>query len=121
MSGKRRVLVIDDDRAILEVSRRALERAGYEAEVAETAAQGLAAARARPFDLILLDIELPDLSGLEALRRLVAEVQARVVMISGHVDSELAKDALLLGAKGLLAKPFDLTALCDAIPGYLAR
>lgn len=116
---KASILIIDDDAGILEVTRRGLERAGYAVQTAETSADGVAQARRGGFDLVLLDIELPDASGLVTLRVLLGEVKTPIVMMSGHADSEVAQDALLLGAKALLAKPFDLAALCEAIPRYL--
>lgn len=120
-TSKGSILVIDDDRGILEIAERVLRASGYEVAVASTLKNGLARAGERAYDLILLDVALPDGSGLTGLRSLKDATKAPIVMMSGHVDSELAKDAMLLGAKALVAKPFDLGAFCDAIPRYLAK
>jgi len=63
-----RVLVVDDDATVLETSRLVLGRAGHEVTVADRGAAALSALRARPFDLVLADYQLPDFSGLDLLR-----------------------------------------------------
>lgn len=114
-----RALIVDDDADVLEVVRRILERRGHEVLTAGTAEAGLAAARGGGFDVVLVDVELPDRSGLVCARELGAAAGAPFVLMTGHADAELEKDALLLGAKALLAKPFDAAALEAALGSFL--
>src|SRR5688500_4215232 len=92
-----------------------LENAGFEVAVAKDAAEGLAAAEKAGFDAALLDIELPGLSGFQALTRFLPRCRGLVWLMSGHADPELEKDARLLGAAALLRKPLDLRALVEEL------
>lgn len=114
-----RVLVVDDDSGVLEVVRCALEMRGHEVIGAGTAGGALAAAAAGRFDIVLLDIGLPDRSGLTALGEVAAAAKAPIIVMTGHVDPDIERDAMMLGAKAVLAKPFDVTALAAGLAGYL--
>ncbi len=103
---KATVLVVDDERNIRATLSRALELEGYEARAAATGLDGLQAARTGAPDLVLLDVRLPDVDGLEVLGRLKEEEPSLpVVMISGHGTIETAVQALRLGARDFLEKP----------------
>lgn len=101
------VLLVDDDPVIIMVYQLGLERAGYRVVVASSGPAGLElAATARP-DLILLDVRMPTLDGIEVLRRLAADSGTRgipVVMLSNYSEPELVNRALALGAKQYLVK-----------------
>ncbi|MBI4424750.1 MAG: response regulator transcription factor [Elusimicrobia bacterium] len=111
-----RILMIDDDRSLLKMTRDFLESQGWTFQGAETSVEGLAmAARERP-DLILLDVNLPDLDGFAVCRKVKADpVLGRVpiVLISG--DRRKAEDILkgleAQGADGYVLKPFPVTVL----------
>lgn len=106
-----RVLIVDDEADLLEVARVFFEADGWEVVCVSTSAEAVAAARRGPWDLVLTDVQLPDRTGLEAVGELVAAARAPVWLMSGHADSELERDARLLGASGTIAKPFDFPAL----------
>ena len=102
-----RVLVIDDEAVIGLVCRRALCPAGYEVETYEEPQAGLEAALSDDFDLILVDLMMPELSGLEILKRVkAAGVASEVVIITGHSTVESAVEAMKEGAADYLSKPF---------------
>ena len=102
-----RLLVVEDDPDVVSVLRRLLERDGHVLTTAESAEAGLAALKAGAFDAVLLDNGLPGAMGIKALTEFVAATQAPVVMMTGHPNEDVEKDALLLGAKALVAKPFE--------------
>ncbi len=110
----RHVLVVDDvemNRALL---ARVLERAGYRCTLAATARRGLSALEAEKFDLVLLDLCLPDMDGmqfLDALAQRGALDRLPVVMLTGVDDPEVEREARRHGAVGFLPKPFDRRAL----------
>lgn len=110
-----RLLIVDDEPGILEVLSRLLEAAGHSVRTADSAEAGLAAARAQAFDAVLLDINLPKMTGLRALQEFAACTRAPIIMMTGHADSEIEKDALLLGARALLPKPLDFEKLRAAL------
>ena len=114
-----RILVIDDEPQIHRFLRPALEASGYAVERADTAADGLASARARPPALILLDLGLPDMDGQDALTQLRAASQVPVVVLSAR-DQEAGKVAALdSGADDYVEKPFGLDELLARIRAAL--
>ena len=110
------VLVVDDDPQVREVVRINLEMEGYAVREAGNAEEGLFAVEDDAPDLILLDVMMPQVDGWEMLRR----VQERhgvgsipVVMFSGHVESDAAREATERGARAFVGKPFDLRTLIE--------
>jgi len=101
-----RVIVVDDERFFREAIREALAEAGIECETLEDGAAGLAAAREPQVGVVVLDVTLPDMSGIDVLRRLHSErPELRVIVLSAHTDQELVLEALRLDASDYLAKP----------------
>jgi two-component system nitrogen regulation response regulator NtrX len=107
---KSRVLVIDDEAAIRDSLRMTLEYAGYEFIGAATGQEGLALAEREMPDVVLLDIKMPGMDGMDVLTRLRAMGEATpVVMISGHGTTSTAVEAIKKGAVDFLDKPFEST------------
>jgi DNA-binding NtrC family response regulator len=108
------VLLIDDDVDVLRTVGLVFERAGYEVARELNAESGLAAYdRLRP-EVVLLDLHLPGMDGLEALRRL-RERNAAVILLTGHGDVSTAVQAMQLGAENFLSKPVDIEHLLAAV------
>jgi len=100
------VLVVDDEKNILVTLGRALRLEGFEVEVAGGGKLALDKARTRSFDAVLLDVQLPDLDGLDVLRRLKAEREdLPVLVMSGHGTIDTAISATRMGAHDFLEKP----------------
>lgn len=113
-AGSRRILVVDDEPAVLEVISRVLSKEGYEVRTAGSAEEGLALLGRESVDLVLLDVQLPRMSGFQAVEAF-AKAGAPVLLMSGHADAEFRKDALLLGARDLLEKPVGTDELKAAV------
>jgi two-component system OmpR family response regulator/two-component system response regulator MprA len=120
-----RLLVVDDDPNITAMLRRALAYEGYRVETADDGYSGLAAARDRPPDLVVLDVVLPGLDGVEVLRRLRAGQDAAgtppVLLLTARdrvADRVAGLDA---GAADYLVKPFALEELAPRIRVLLRR
>ncbi|MFL5560719.1 MAG: sigma-54-dependent transcriptional regulator [Gemmatimonadaceae bacterium] len=114
------ILIIDDEPDITSTFVRFFERARHEVAVAHTAAEGLEAfRRARP-DLVLLDLHLPDASGLDVLAELQRE-EAVVIMITGQGDIEVAVESMRAGAENFLPKPVELAHLGAAADRALEK
>jgi DNA-binding response OmpR family regulator len=106
MTSRARVLVVDDERFFREAIRELLEGEGHPVSAAASAAEALEAAADADVGVVVLDIQLPDRSGLEVLRALrERRPELRVVMLSAHTDQEYVLEALRLGACDYLAKP----------------
>ncbi len=101
-----RVLVVDDDPTVAEVLTRYLVRAGYEVETAADGAAALRLALARLPDLVVLDLMLPGIDGLEVCRRLRAVAPVPVVMLTALGEETDRIAGLELGADDYLSKPF---------------
>jgi len=115
------LLVVDDEPSILAAFRRVFRDQALEVRTAESATEGLAMARACHPDVIILDIQLPDMNGLEALRRL-RDLDARspVIFITGKSTTDTAIEAMKLGAYEYLLKPLELAQLRQVIEQALA-
>ena len=110
------VLVVDDDRTVRETLADFFETLGYDARVAESASEGRAAAAAHAPDVVLLDLRLPDASGLTLLEALRADDPGLgVIMLTGHADVPTAVRAMQQGALDFLEKPVDLETLDAAV------
>lgn len=108
----RAILIIDDEATLARNLALYLERQGWEARLAESAEDGLAQFNSFRPDVVLLDHNLPGMTGLEALQRLRAQDPAvRVVMMTGHGGIDLAVQAMKAGAADYLTKPLGLAEL----------
>ena len=112
---------MEDESAITEPLADALERDGYEAEVAARAADALAAAAARPPDLVLLDIGLPDGSGLEVCRELRRTSDVPVIMLTARGSEADRVAGLEMGADDYVVKPFSAREVIARVRAVLRR
>jgi DNA-binding response OmpR family regulator len=107
-----RVLIIDDEPQISAFVSRALEHAGYQVGIAADAANGVRSAAAGGYDLVILDLIMPDMDGRTALAEILRANPAQAVLIlSCNSDTSAKVDCLDLGAKDYLTKPFSLAEL----------
>ena len=104
-----RVLVVDDERPTRLLMEKELPRSGCHVTTAESGEQALEQVREQDFDVVLLDLMMPGIGGMETLRRLrESGVSAEVVILTGHPDVNTAIEAMKLGAYDYLTKPFRL-------------
>jgi DNA-binding NtrC family response regulator len=116
-----RVLVVDDDDEMRALLRRTLEFDGYEVTERDRGTHVLEVLRGAPFDLIILDKEMPGLTGLDLLPILRREFpQVPVVLVTAFGGRQIAASALRLGAASYLEKPFRLGQLRDVIDGLIS-
>jgi DNA-binding NtrC family response regulator len=120
--GQGCVLIIDDEAEIRESLQTLLEFEGYEVETAADGALGLSKLGDRPFDLVLLDLALPDRNGLELLPEIRAiDPQISVIMITAYGTVEDAVRAIQSGAANFLQKPWDNEKLLADVRSVVAR
>ena len=120
-SQPKRVLLVDDDREIVEAIRVALEAKGYQTLVARDGNQGLAMAERDDPDLVILDMMMPKRSGflvLERLRR-TRRVPTRVIMITANEGNRHKAYAEMLGVDDYIRKPFPMDRLMDSVDRLL--
>ena len=113
---KNTVLIVDDDRGILESSKAIVESAGYAVQTAETARDAIRKAKSDWFDIALLDIKLPDMEGTELLKQL-QEIKPRMIkiMVTGSASLDNAIQSVNLGANAYIVKPFNPADLLQVI------
>ncbi len=111
-----KILVIDDERSIRNTLKEILGFEGYAVEVAENGALGLEMAKATDYDIILCDIKMPEMDGIEVLEKIIElKPETTVVMISGHGNIDTAVEAIKKGAFDFIVKPLDLNRLLITI------
>jgi DNA-binding response OmpR family regulator len=116
-----RVLVIEDEVGIADVIRRALIYQEYDVEVAHTGAQGLEAARDHLPDVVILDLMLPDMDGVEVCKRLRAADEVPIIMLTARDATSDKVQGLEAGADDYITKPFEFDELFARIKAALRR
>ena len=117
----RSVLVVDDDPNVVELARLYLERDGYRVFTAYDGADGLASARQERPDIVVLDVMLPRLNGLEVCRALREESAVPIIMLTARVEEEDRLAGLNLGADDYVTKPFSPRELAARVRAVLRR
>ena len=117
------ILVIEDDLAFRDLLRLHLHQAGHTVQTAKDPEEGLRSLLEIPPDLILLDLDLPYLSGFEVLEALRSDPASRkipVIIVTGNADEEVNDRCRTIGIEGFLTKPFKGEHLIQAIAKALA-
>jgi AmiR/NasT family two-component response regulator len=120
-NAKRLILLVDDDKLLLQFLAEVLGHAGYETIAAFSAAEAIRQIEAREPDLALLDITMPGMSGLELARHLYENTSVPFMFLSASGDGEMGKQAANYGAVGFVVKPVDAARLMPAFEAGLAR
>ncbi len=107
-----KILIVDDERAIRSTLSEILQHEGYKVDLAENGEEGLAKYAATPYDVVLCDIKMPKMDGIEFLDKArLVNPDVPIIMISGHGTIDTAVDAVKKGAFDFIAKPPDLNRL----------
>ncbi|HLP60935.1 MAG TPA: sigma-54 dependent transcriptional regulator [Candidatus Deferrimicrobium sp.] len=109
------ILIVDDEVAIRELLKRILGQGEYAYSEAKTVAAALRLLEKRKYDLILLDLMLPDGSGMDILEKISVEYRNRVVIVSGAGTIDIAVEAMKNGAFDFIKKPLDHKVLCATV------
>src|SRR5205814_1089547 len=123
-SGPSRLLIVDDNEMNRDMFARRLERKGYVVGLADSAQELLQRIKQDAVDLVLLDIEMPEISGLDALQRLRGHYSAAelpIIMVTAKTQSDDIVKALDLGANDYLAKPIDFAVALARIGTQLSH
>jgi two-component system, OmpR family, response regulator RegX3 len=116
-----RILVVDDEPALVDTVAYALRREGFEVDTAVDGVEALEIARSRPYDVLILDLLLPGVSGLEVCRTLRSESDLPILMLTAR-DAEVDRVlGLELGADDYVTKPFSVAELVSRVRAILRR
>jgi two-component system, cell cycle response regulator CtrA len=117
-----RILMVEDDSAMAQSMERLLKAEGFTVDATSLGEEGIDLAKNYNYDLVLLDLNLPDMSGMEVLRTLrVAKINTPIMFLSGSIDMETKVRALSGGADDYLTKPFDRDELVARIHAVVRR
>jgi DNA-binding response OmpR family regulator len=119
--AKHKILVVDDERKIVELIRLYLERDGYRVLAAYDGLQALKLARQKQPDIILLDLLLPGMDGLDVCRTLKAESEVPIIMLTAKTTDEDKLTGLKLGADDYVTKPFNPREVVARVRAVLRR
>jgi two-component system phosphate regulon sensor histidine kinase PhoR len=112
----KKILVIDDEAIVRTSCERALDTEGYEIKMASSGREGLNFLENEPFGLVLLDLKMPDIDGIEVLNEINKKwPDTKVIMITGYSTVETAVQALRLGAYNFIEKPFTPDTLITSV------
>ncbi len=118
--GTERILIVDDDALVRDSLKTLIKNAGYAVDTAKNGEEAIKKSRAKYYSLVLIDIRLPDISGIELLSRIREHVpRSRKVILTGYPDLESAIKAVNKRADGYLVKPFDPEELLKVIEDHL--
>lgn len=118
------ILVVDDDMMARMEAAQCAKLQGHTVAMAEGGAQALQLLRSQAFDLVLLDLMMPDVDGLEVLRQVQADEKLRgipVIVVSGADETESVERCIEMGAAGHLAKPVDPELLASRVSNALSE
>ncbi|MFP4061055.1 MAG: sigma-54-dependent transcriptional regulator, partial [Bacteroidales bacterium] len=116
------ILVIDDEKSIRQTLKEILEYENHKVEVAEDGIHGLEKLKENQFDVVLCDIKMPRMDGIDVLGKVMVESpETQVIMISGHGNIDTAVEAIKKGAFDFIEKPLDLNRLMITIRNGLDK
>lgn len=114
------ILIVDDDVAITKILREELQTVGYDVEVINNSTEALSRLQSEFYDLILLDIKMPEVDGFEILKSLREKnYPGKIIVMTAFADIENAMMARKLGANDFIAKPYDFDELLITIQKVL--
>lgn len=117
-----RVLVVDDDQAIRQVLHEIVTVYGYDCETAQSAKEAISLLTQKRIDLVMLDLQMPDITGdqfLDFIRK--KGIRTPVVVVSAHVDQDMARQLGQSGISGIITKPFEVDRVIDVMDRALER
>jgi len=120
MKTKAKILVIDDEPAILELIAMVLEDGGYTVQTVSDGAAGLDKVRQEPFDLVFLDISMPEMDGitvLKEIRKIAPDIS--VIMLTGYPTQEKASASFKLRASNFISKPIQINTILKIVENTL--
>jgi CheY-like chemotaxis protein len=121
---KKRILIVDDTRTVLMVEKLMLAGQNCELDTASNGREGLEKAKSYRPDLILLDIIMPEMDGIEACRRLKSDPDTKditVIMVTTKGEPERVEQALIAGCDDYITKPIDKFELTSKVTKYLSK
>ncbi|MBW2122626.1 MAG: response regulator, partial [Deltaproteobacteria bacterium] len=120
-AGREEILVVDDEPMVCKSCKEILEEEGYEVDLAYSGQEGIKKALEKMFDLVIVDMKMPDVSGMALLKRIKSErLKTPVIMITAYSSVETAIEAMKMGASDYIPKPFTPDELSEVVKTALS-
>jgi DNA-binding NtrC family response regulator len=117
-----KVLLVDDEKDFLSIMSERMQTRGMDVSTAASAKEAIQLAETESFDAIILDLQMPEMDGLQALKALKAKKpELQIILLTGHATVERGIEAMKLGAMDLMEKPADLKILTEKIKKAQAK
>ena len=117
---KKKILIVDDEAGIVQEIKEFLEEEGYEAYTADSAKAGIQRIEELKPDVVMIDVKLPDASGLDVLRACKEKSpKTKTIMVTGYVDQNVMDEAEKIGRDTFLQKPFNLVRIIEEVEKLL--
>lgn len=117
-----KILLVDDEKDFLSIMSERMQARGMKVSTAASAWEAIQMAETESFDAIILDLQMPEMDGLEALKVLKAKKpELQIILLTGHATVERGIEAMKLGAMDLMEKPADLKTLTEKIKKAQAK
>ena len=117
MDQKLQIMILDDEPIVGKRLKPAIEKHGFDVEVFEDSTKALARLNEKEFDIVVTDVRMEEVSGIQVLEHIIAKAgRTKVIIITGYATIEVAREALVKGAFDFIAKPFkpnDLRVIID--------
>jgi len=120
--SKYSILVVDDQTGVRRLLQETFREEGYNVDTAKEGAEALVKIKESPPSLVLLDMKMPGMNGLETLQQIIKNNPSQaVIMMTAYEELEVVQEARKLGVKEYITKPFDLNDLKELIKGILGK
>jgi DNA-binding NtrC family response regulator len=117
-----KVLIIDDEQEFTQALAERMTNRGMDVSTSSSAIEGLQSVEEKSFDVVVLDLQMPEMDGIETLKILKKKKpELQVILLTGHATVEKGIEAMKLGAMDLLEKPADLSTLTEKIKKAQAK
>ncbi len=122
MTANKKMIVIEDDSAVQKLIKTIFKKSGYNIVCASTGKEGVEKIALAPPDILLLDMNLPDMHGLDILRKVRADGHKfPVIVVTASEDFEQANNSLNMGANGYIIKPFEVANIKEVVRKALEK
>ncbi len=119
---KEKILLVDDEKEFVETMAERMQSRGIEAVTATSAKEAISKARQETYDAVVLDLQMPEMDGVETLKALKASnPNLQVILLTGHATLEKGIEAMKLGAMDFIEKPAELSVIIEKIKEARAR
>lgn len=115
----KKILIADDQKGVRNLLEEYLKQEGFSVIAVSNGLQAIEEVKKENIDLIILDMKMPGINGLEAAKRILQDCRIPIILMTAYANSEIEKNAMAAGIKKCIIKPFDILELKDIVADCL--